>query len=110
MAENYISIISGKVAARVKVSDVVFIERNRRKLHIVTDKDEYDYYEKLENIEPLLDGRFYPCLKGCYINLEKVTSMAEQSIQFENGEVFNLGRENFIKAKQRYMCFLRKTL
>ena len=67
-------------------------------------------YEKLENIKPLLDGRFYPCLKGCYINLEKVTSMSEQSIRFENGEVFNLGRENFIKAKQKYSCYLRKTL
>ncbi len=110
MAENYISIISGKVAARIKVSDVVFIERNCRKLRIVTDDEEYSYYEKIENISPLLDDRFYPCLKGCYINLEKVTSMSEQCIRFENGKMFNLGRENFIKAKQRYRCFLQRTL
>lgn len=110
MAEQYINIISGKENARVKVSDVVLIERTRRKLLVVTENREYNYYEKLENVESLLDSRFYPCLKGCYINLEHVSQMSEQCIYFDNGYSYNLGRANYSKAKQKYKGFLRKTL
>jgi len=110
MSERYIPIISGSHTAKVKVSDIVMVERNRRKLHVVTDAKEYEYYEKIENVELFLDGRFYPCLKGCYINFERVSHMEDQRIYFDNGRFFDLGRENYIKTKQKYRGYLRKTI
>lgn len=110
MSERYIPIISGSHTARVKVSDIIMVERNRRKLHVVTDEKEYEYYEKIENVELLLDGRFYPCLKGCYINFERVSHMEDQRIYFDNGHFFDLGRENYIRTKQKYRGYLRKTI
>lgn len=110
MEEQYIPIISGSHAAKVKVGDIIMIERNRRKLHIITGHREYQYYEKMENVELLLDDRFYPCLKGCYINLERISSMEDQRIFFDNGLVYDLGRENFIKTKQKYRGYLRNTI
>lgn len=107
--ESYIPIICGKEAAKVRVSDILMIEREKRKLHVVTEGKSYAYYEKIQNVEPMLDGRFYPCLKGCYINLDHVTEMSNQTITFDNGIAYNLGRENFIKAKQTYAVYLRKT-
>lgn len=108
MAEKYLSIIGGRINARIRLSDVVLIERQNRKLHVVTEDRNFDYYEKIENVEPILDGRFYPCLKGCYINMERVSAMAEQSIYFDNGTHYELGRDNFIKAKQSYKHYLLK--
>ncbi len=108
MAEKYLSIIGGHINARVRLSDVVLIERQNRKLHVVTEDRNFDYYEKIENVEPILDGRFYPCLKGCYINMEHVCAMAEQSIYFDNGTHYELGRDNFIKAKRNYKHYLRQ--
>lgn len=108
--EKYIPVICGKEAAKVRVSDVVMVMKDKRKLHIVTDKKEYDFYERMEHVEPLLDSRFFCCLKGCYINFEKVASMAEQTIYFDNGSTFGLGRQNFIKTRQRYKLYLKKTV
>ncbi|MGF6376200.1 DNA-binding LytR/AlgR family response regulator [Clostridiales Family XIII bacterium PM5-7] len=108
MSESYIPIICGKEAAKVKVSDILMIERENRKLHVITQDKAYAYYEKIQNVEPMLDGRFYPCLKGCYINLDHVTGMANQTITFDNGTEYNLGKENFIKAKQTYVVYLKK--
>ncbi len=107
MGEQYIPIISGKETARVRISDVVLIERDRRKLHVVTKDRQFHYYEKIENVENLLDSRFFPCLKGCYVNLEHISCMSEQSIYFDNGYVYTLGRGNFIKAKQKYKGYLK---
>lgn len=107
MSEEHILILTSNLAARVAVSDIIFIERDKRKIRISTDLEVYEYYEKIENIEPLLDRRFFPCLKGCYINLEKVVSMREQKITFKGGQVLYLGRENFLKTKQHYKIYLK---
>ena len=110
MKEEYILVLTSNIAARVKISDIVFVERDKRKIRIVTDLEVYEYYEKIENVEPLLDGRFFPCLKGCYINLEKDVSMRDQKITFDGGQVLYLGRENFIKTMQYYKIYLKNPL
>ena len=107
MTEQYIPIITGGETARIRISDVVLIERRKRKLFIVTGDRQYDYYQKIENVEVLLDNRFFPCLKGCYVNLEHISCMSEQSIYFDNGYVYSLGRGNFIRTRQKYKCFLK---
>ena len=108
MGDGFITIITCKMAARVMIRDIAYIERDSRKLHIVTDKEVYDYYERLESVEPLLDERFYPCLKGCYINLDKVVSMRDQKITFEGGQDIYLGKDNFAKTLQHYKLYLKK--
>ena len=110
MNEEEILILKQTIVARIKLRDIVYIERNKRKIHIVTDLEEYEYYEKLENIEPLLDRRFFPCLRGCYINMDKVASMREQRITFEGGQTLYLGRENFLKTMQYYKIYLKNPL
>ena len=76
----------------------------------MTPEKEYIYYEKLENVEGCLDNRFYPCLKGCYINFERISHMSDQRIYFENGYVYDIGRSNFIKTKQKYGSYLRREI
>lgn len=105
---KYVPVISRKETAKVSVSDIIMIERDKRKLHIVTDQKEYQIYERIENVAPLLDEGFYSCLKGFYINLSRVKSMADQQIIFDNGMIYSLGRDNFIRAKQRYALFLKQ--
>lgn len=110
MTESYLVIINGRETAKVKISDILMVERDRRRLHIVTPEKEYIYYEKLENVEGCLDNRFYPCLKGCYINFERISHMSDQKIYFENGYIYDIGRSNFIKTKQKYGSYLRRDI
>ena len=110
MSDEYILVLASNVAARIRTGDIVYVERNKRKLRIVTEQDEYEYYESIESIKPLLDSRFFPCLKGCYINLEKVVSMRDQKITFEGGQVLYLGRENFLKTMQYFKLYLKNPL
>lgn len=110
MEEQSILIISGAEVARVFVGDIVLVEQEGRKLHVVTSCQEYRYYEKMSKLEAALDGRFCPCLKGCYVNLERIVSMKEPEIHFDNGYVFCLGRTNFIKLRQKYKLFLKNSV
>ena len=110
MKNRCVMVITSNIAARIRIDDIVYIERDKRKLRIVTDGDTFEYYEKIENVEPFLDRRFFPCLKGCYINLEKVASMRDQKITFEKGQVLYLGRENFMKTLQYYKIYLKNMI
>ena len=102
MTIECITISTGRRTTKVNLSDVLYIERNLRKVRIVTDQDEIEYYQRLENLIPLLDSRFFPCLKGCYINFDRVKSMEEQQIIFDCGKRFYLGRTNFIRTRKAY--------
>ena len=109
MKTEYIPIITRGSSAKIKVSDVVLIEKENRKLKFITDDDtEYCLYGKMDEIAPLLDERFYPCMSTCIINLDKVESMEKSIVKFESGRNMIVGRDNFIKTRQVYNAYLRK--
>ena len=42
------------------------------------------------------------------INFEQVQAMRDQTIYFENGKSFALGRTNYISTKQAFAAYLKK--
>lgn len=107
MKDNYITVAVHGCVRKVTLDEIVYLARDGRKLRLMTDMGEIEFYEKLENVLHVLDERFYPCLKGCYVNLEKISCMDEQQMFFENGASYALGRENFVRTKQKYYHFLK---
>ncbi|MCI5720992.1 MAG: LytTR family transcriptional regulator DNA-binding domain-containing protein [Firmicutes bacterium] len=102
----YIHIKNQKIVASVSTTSVLYIEKDGRKLRVVTENREFSYYEKMNNVEPLLDNTFFLCRKGCYINLSKIALMEDQCITFINGEKYWLGRDNFNRTKKQFINFL----
>ena len=100
-------VINGKESACIPLDDIIFIERDRRKIRIFSVRKTVEFYERLENITPNLDERFFPCLKSCYINFDKVLSMKNQEIHFVCGYTYYLGRTNFIRTRKSYKIYLK---
>lgn len=103
-----IIIKNNKVVAKVDTTTILFVEKDKRTLKIVTETREFSYYEKLSNIESSLDDSFFPCRKGCYINMAKVMLMEDNCITFDNGVKYWLGRENFVRTKKAFYNFLNQ--
>jgi len=53
-----------------------------------------------------LDERFLKCHRSCIINMDKVQRMKEQTIFFENGYSFAIGKEKFQSAKQHFARYI----
>ncbi|NLD10882.1 LytTR family transcriptional regulator DNA-binding domain-containing protein [Aminicella lysinilytica] len=104
---KYIPIITRDKSTRVRVSDVQAIERDHRKLKVITAEEEYEIYGKIEEVTDYLDSRFYTCMAGCIINLDQVESMEERKIEFFGGNNMVMGRENFAKTRQVYNEHIR---
>ena len=94
-------------SCKVDVEDIIYIQQQQKKLAIVTDDEIYFYYEKLENILCYLDNRFFRVMKKLTVNLDKISMVKEQKIRFQNGDDIYLGRDNYIKIKQKYTAYIR---
>jgi len=112
--ERYIPMITRGRVSRIPLDEIIYIMKVHRKVRIVTREQQYEYYERLENLMQYLDSRFYTCLKGTVINLDKVERMEERPeerrIYFLNGEYLLIGRDNFIRTKQRYAAWLKNLI
>jgi len=107
MYSEYIPVITRDRSVKVRVSDVVMIERDNRKLKVITDSSEYEIYEKIDKVRDVLDERFYPCMSGCIINMDKISSMEKMVISFDDGRRMILGRDNYIRTRQAFNARMR---
>ena len=104
---NYIPVITRQHGRKVETDKVVYIQQQQRRLAIVTDDETFVYYEKVDNVLKYLDERFFRIMKKLVVNLEKISCVKEQCVTFQNGAQLYMGRENYVKTKQRYAAYLR---
>lgn len=109
--ESFLPVVTKKECCKIFLSDIVYIEKDARIVRIVTENDTYSEYGNISDFEPYFedDDRFCICFKGLIINLDHVISMKNQSILFSNGKHYDLGRTNFLKAKQTFVNYMRST-
>lgn len=104
--EQFIALVTRQRNVKVCTDDIVYIQRENRKIKIKTERGSYEFYEKMENVRSVLDERFFACLESLIINLEKVQRMEEQNIYFSSGDTLRLARNSFIRTKQAYAAYL----
>lgn len=107
---TYIPLITKHCIRKVYLTDIVYIMKKQRKILIATTKEQFEFYERFETVSENLDNRFFRCLQHLIINLENVERMENQNIYFCNGETIGLGRDNYVRARQRYGAYLKKLL
>lgn len=105
--EKYIAVVRRGQVLRLAVDNIIYIMKVGRKVRIVSTDGQWEYYERMENLLPFLDSRFYVCLRVLAVNLERVEKMENQTIFFQNGESYRLGRDNYVRVRQQYAARLK---
>lgn len=103
----YIPITSRRTSARLELSAIIRIRRERGSLIFTTVKGIYRMKAKFQDIEEYLDDRFFDVLAGWRINFQHVEWMAKGEIGFDDGEIFPVGRNNFLRARRAFDEWLR---
>lgn len=104
----YLPIVTKACTTRVRVSDVMMITRNNRKLEIVAESGEFQYYEKLDNVTKCLGEGFYRCSDGIIMNFEKVECMKHQGVTFSNGTHVDMGRDAYLRTRKAFTEYLQE--
>lgn len=92
----------GTLRRMIPLEDIVYGEVLGRKVYLhLRDGTTVDYYEKLENLERQVDGRFFRCHRSYLINLDDVLGCGGGRAVLPNGgevPVSRLREQDFTQA------------
>jgi len=104
--KNFIPIINKKEISKVFIENILLIEQELRKIFIFAEEDQHYKYGKIDELLIYLDDRFFRCHQSCFINMEKIVMMRDQTFFFNNGYKYMVGREKFHLAKQKFAGYM----
>lgn len=97
----------GKEYSIVAFDEIIFCEIINRKVYLHLKSSEVvDYYERIEDLERKLDGRFYKCHRSYLINLRYLKGYKDKTAYMINGiqiPVSRLRRKAFSEVMLQYM-------
>ena len=77
----------------ISVQDIICCEIIDRKMYLYLVSGEViDYYERIENLEKKLDGRFFKCHRSYLINLNHLKSYRNNTAYMTNGKEIPVSR------------------
>lgn len=107
--QDVISIINSRLCAKIPVKQIEAVEQEASKLHIITSDHEYEVYESIETIAPiLLENDFYRVMKKVIINFDLVREISNQMVKFYSGSSYRIGRNNYYELKRAFKEYLRR--
>ena len=79
---------------RISFEHISYVEASAKKVFIRTKKEEYGYYDTLDNLESVLPDNFVRCHRGFIVNLSKVSKYvgAENMLYLNDGAMIPVSR------------------
>ena len=104
---EYISVISGKKCAKIRIDEIEIIEQDGRKLHVVTPERDYEFYGELSTIaEMLCERAFFRPMKTMIVNLDQISDISGYNINFNSGQSLSMGKNALANIKKAFKKYL----
>jgi len=97
--------VSGKCYA-IPYDDIIYMEKDLRKIVVHTMKGEIAFYGKFCDVMPLLDERFTNCHRSYVLNMDEIRCLSDDVIVMSSEESFRFGLKCFQRLKRDYMKYL----
>ena len=106
---EYISVISSRKCAKIKIDDIEIIEQDGRKVHVVTAAKDYSFYGAINTLAGSLAERaFYRPIKRLIINLDHISDISSYSVDFSSGQSVSLGKNALLSTRRAYKKYLMR--
>ena len=92
---------------RLRTSEILYFERDLRKIHVHTTEGIFSYYGEFDNLGSRLDGRFCRCHCSYVVNLDKVTELRRNALDLEDGEVLKVSQTFYRNTRICFLAYLK---
>lgn len=93
--QQYIDITFNRTSHRILLQDIIYLQSMGRKIRIITPKQPYEYYGKLEELKQQLPANiFIPIHKSYIINYHYVVGYNFDRVQMVNGETLAISQSH----------------
>ena len=102
--KSFIVVWNRRESTKIDIDDILYIERRLRKIYLLTEVREIEYYEKMKYVEPVLADYFFKIGNGTFINITKIKSVQEDKVIFDCGLEMGIPRKIFFRLKQKHQA------
>lgn len=104
---NYIVINNKSCIYKIDIRKIIYIESNRRKVAIKTTEDNYETYEKLDNMyEKVKQFGFIKCHRSYIVNMAFIKRIEIKDIITASNDIVPISRNNLDNVKSSFMSYL----
>ena len=90
--KSFIEIISEKQKILINLSEILYFEREARKICIVTKNAKYEFYDTLKSLVNRLPKNFVRCHTGYIVNMDYVVSIHSNYLVMKDERKISIGR------------------
>ena len=88
------------------IDDIVYMEKDCRKIRLYTIEQELEFYGNFSEIEPYLDERFMCCHRSYVINMDFIVWMSGCKIFLEPNKMIYMGRDSYSRARKIFTEYI----
>ena len=92
---------------RLYPRDIYFVESNLRKVIINMEKEHFEVYSTMAELEKLFGDSFFRCHRGYLVNLGKIRGYDRETIKLVNGNCLILSKTKYAEFVDAYMRYLK---
>ena len=81
------------------MSDIIYFENEKRKIHIHTVDRKISFYGKFEGLLDSLSRDFYRCHNSYIVNMAKVCELSGKKLLCENGKSIPVSKTYYVKVR-----------
>jgi DNA-binding LytR/AlgR family response regulator len=107
---NTVKICSKGHVFHLRLNYIKYISSDRRVALIHNCNGSLKIYEKLDNLQQSLGGKFLRCHQSYIVNMDCIRSFDQQSICLYTGEVIPVSKRRYAMAKSAFLKYLGDSL
>lgn len=106
LRESGISVQEGSVVHIIPTHSLIYTESLARCLHLVTDDEELDVYEKTSDLAKRLPVAFLQCHKSFIVNLQRVKKFRGDTFLMDNGQSVPISQSRRKAVREAFLRYL----
>ena len=87
---------------QVRVNDIMYIESERRRLHIKTESDEITVYGQMGELKEQLPEYFIRCHQSYLVNADYIRGITPRHLELQNQKRIPISRNRMAHVKARF--------
>lgn len=105
MKQDVLEVVSDGHKVHIRQKDILYIERKKRMVYVVTSVRAYPSYESLKSMEQRLKFPLLRCHTGYIVNLATVANIGQNYVEGFTKYKIPLGRTFALETRRKYLQY-----
>ena len=86
--------------------DIIYLESQLHKVHVILKNSVYECTEKLEIIKGRLSDKFLVCHKSYIVNMDYIQEFSSEGVLLNTGQTIQVSKKRYGEAKKYFFAYL----